>query len=369
MTPPPTFDWDRHPHAKAVLLPALRGERPVPQVILICGLPGSGATELAETLAAHLLSNTPTDPETLARTAGRVQRRAHPDLTWATPTGAAGMRVEDVQPVLRTAALRPGEAPAVVAVIDGADTLNQASGNRLLKTLEEPPSFLHIILLAANPNAILATIRSRCQHVNLRPLTDQQIEQLLLNEGAEPDTAADCARLANGNLTTARTLATADGTQIRQTVSAFAAAAAKHADPELAIKTILNLAAAAETAAAQQVEERLADERQLLPAKEQTKHERDSADVVKRAKRNAHTATIDLALTVLALRCHNAAVNADTDQSSVAWVLASQMAEHARLTLPLNVHKRLALRALAEQLTEALELRKKPAQPAAAQAA
>lgn len=92
-----------------------------------------------------------------------------------------------------------------IAIIDDADLLNDASGNALLKTLEEPPAHSLLILIGSNLDGILPTIRSRCQMLRFRPLATQEVTKLLLREGLadDPRTAAEAAALSDGSLTTA----------------------------------------------------------------------------------------------------------------------------------------------------------------------
>src|SRR5262249_48264438 len=105
-------------------------------------------------------------------------------------------------------ALAPMEGRRKIAIIDDADLFNDASGNALLKTLEEPPAHSLLILLTTNPELLLPTIRSRCQIVPLRPLAAEHVRKLLLAEGlvACDAEALDVARIAAGSLETARQL-------------------------------------------------------------------------------------------------------------------------------------------------------------------
>ena len=74
------------------------------------------------------------------------------------------------QPVVAAATHTPFESARRVFVIEGADTMNDQAANRMLKTLEEPPAFTHLLLLADSREEVLATIASRCQHVRFDPL-------------------------------------------------------------------------------------------------------------------------------------------------------------------------------------------------------
>ena len=91
---------------------------------------------------------------------------AHPDLTWVAPSGAHEMLVSDIDgPVVSAASKTPFEASCRVFVIERVDELGDEAANRMLKTLEEPASFVHLILLTDRLVEVLPTIRSRCQLV------------------------------------------------------------------------------------------------------------------------------------------------------------------------------------------------------------
>ena len=173
---------DGHPHAQALLLPVLPrdGERPAREpahAYLFHGPHGAGKRTVARALAAALLAEGARAPEAVA---GRVARDAHPDLTWVTPSGAGEMLVADIdQAVVAAAAHTPFESRRRVFVIEDAHTLNDQAANRLLKTLEEPPPFAHLVLLAPSPREVLPTIASRCQLVRFDPLPSARIEERL----------------------------------------------------------------------------------------------------------------------------------------------------------------------------------------------
>lgn len=95
-----------------------------------------------------------------------------------------------------------------IAIIDDADLLNDASANALLKTLEEPPRNSLIILIASHPEAILPTIRSRCQVLRFTPLSTDQVQQVLIQENLADDaeSARQAAGLSGGSLIEAQRL-------------------------------------------------------------------------------------------------------------------------------------------------------------------
>src|SRR5687768_8954890 len=92
----------------------------------------------------------------------------HPDVGLVLPF-RRNLNVDAIRALEREANFRPYEAQARVFIIDEADKMNDAASNALLKTLEEPPSTSHIILIASRADTLLPTIRSRCQTIRFAP--------------------------------------------------------------------------------------------------------------------------------------------------------------------------------------------------------
>ncbi len=125
----------------------------------------------------------------------RVQHDVHPDLHWVRPSGWADLRVDDIKPVVSAASHTPFESRRRVFVIERVEAMNDNAANRLLKTLEEPPSFAHLILLTDRLDGVMATIVSRCQLVRFAPAPVGEIAEALRAEGVDDATADACARL------------------------------------------------------------------------------------------------------------------------------------------------------------------------------
>src|SRR5205807_9370302 len=147
------------------------------------GPAGTGKRTIARAFAAALLADGAADPQAVRE---RVGRDAHPDLTWVRPSGAAEMLVSDVEePVVAAAARTPFESARRVFVIERVETMNDETANRLLKTLEEPPSFVHMLLLTDRRAGVAPTIASRCQHVRFTPLPAARLATELEGEGVD----------------------------------------------------------------------------------------------------------------------------------------------------------------------------------------
>lgn len=130
----------------------------------------------------------------------RVFLSQHPDVGIVIPY-KRNLRVDAIRDLEREAYFRPYEAKARVFIVDDADKMNDAASNALLKTLEEPPSTSHIILLSSRADSLLATIRSRCQTIRFGPVGYGEIERYLIAIGDfSPDDAALAARVSGGSI-------------------------------------------------------------------------------------------------------------------------------------------------------------------------
>src|SRR5207237_9075795 len=127
----------------------------------------------------------------------------HPDLVWLAPVGAQHMVEEVRERVIRAAAYRPFEGGKRVFVVEAAEAMRDESQNALLKSLEEPPRFVHLILLSSDQEGLLETVASRCQTIEFAPLPAAVLEAQLAGEG-DADEVAAAARLAAGGPARAR---------------------------------------------------------------------------------------------------------------------------------------------------------------------
>jgi DNA polymerase-3 subunit delta' len=106
----------------------------------------------------------------------------HPDVGLIYPVGKE-ILVDAMRDVEREANFRPYEGAARFFIIEKADKMRIETSNALLKTLEEPPETSHLFLITSRLNALLPTIRSRCQVIRFAPLQTEEIEQHLLKDG------------------------------------------------------------------------------------------------------------------------------------------------------------------------------------------
>lgn len=267
---------------------------------LFAGPPGTGKRAAARAFAAEILAIGAPDAADARRRAAQ-DPSPHPDLEWLTPPGTQHLVDEVRERVIRGAAYRPFEGERRVFVIEAADAMADESQNALLKTLEEPPAFAHLILLSAEPTALLETVISRCQEVRFAPLSAELVEQRLAAEdlGSGADLAA-AARLCGGDTDRARFLLSEAGRELRARCEVCARGASAGDAGERPWLALLEAADAAGSAAAERVTARLAEAAEGLDAKQAGRLRREAEDTAKRAARARRTEVLDLSLALCA---------------------------------------------------------------------
>jgi len=354
---------ERHPHARALLTPALPPGR-ASHAYLFAGPAGAGKREIARAFAAALIAD---GASADSEAAARVTRGTHPDLTWVTPSGAAEMLVSDIdEPVVAAATRTPFEARRRVFVIERAETLGDATANRLLKTLEEPAEFVHLILLTARPADVLETVASRCLLVRFEAPSVEQLAGELRERGVAPEQAQACARLALGDGERAAALALGEGPALREAAERYATAALRDELARRPWAALLELSERAGAGASAELAQRQAQELELLPRSERARAEREHQDALRRTARRHAQAALDLGLATAGLVYRDAAILAHgagelvhaTDRWAALEELAREQAparlqralalvEGAREALALNATEELTLESLA----------------------
>jgi DNA polymerase-3 subunit delta' len=334
---------------------------------LFVGPSGSGKAAAARAFAAELLARGAGDPEE-ARRRALADPSPHPDLAWLRPPGNQHL-VEDVRrEVIGSVSYRPFEGERRVFVVEAADAMAEESQNALLKTLEEPPPYAHLILITAEPAAVLDTVRSRCQRIDFAALPPEALERRLAAEfpGADAERLRALARLGGGDLNRALLLGTPTGERLRARAEASARAALSGAIGErpwtdlLALATELGKTEGA--AVAEAADERAAE---IGKGRDADRIRREGGEAAKRAERRARTAAVDLALGLVASwftdviavveGAPELARNADRTAELVADAegadpaaarAAAELAMDTRARLRVNVNEELALDAL-----------------------
>ena len=218
--------WQERVYAQAVA--ALAAGR-LGHGLLLCGPEKLGKRAVAERLAQRVLCRTPAGdrPCGRCRSCTLFQARTQadpvetrPDGSLAHPWGHPGhpdagfvghafndktkkMRgeivIEQIRALSERLALTPQAGGAQVVIVDPADAINHAAANALLKTLEEPVPGRYLWLVTAHPQALPATIRSRCQRLEFRLPPRSEALAWLHARGHAPAAAAEALDAARGH--------------------------------------------------------------------------------------------------------------------------------------------------------------------------
>jgi len=356
--------------AQAALAAALAA--PV-HAYLFAGPPGSGKRAAARAFAAELLADGAPDADD-ARRRALADPSPHPDLVWLAPPGTQHL-VEEVRGrMITAAAYRPFEGRRRAFVIEAADAMADESQNALLKTLEEPAPFVHLILITSEPAALLETVRSRCQPVRFAPVPEDavraRLEELGLGSGEEERRAV--ARLAGGDTERAAFLLGDEGRELRAGARACVEAALSGELGDAPWQELLGAAEAAGARAGEEARTRLANlatefgEGEGPAGRRRT---RDAEETSKRAARRARTEALDLGLALMAASLRDVAAfaegagdvvltvdDADALQEAATGLdarrarRAAELVMDTRRRLSVNVGEELALEALTFRL-------------------
>ncbi len=195
-------------HLLKRLEPSLR-QRRQSHAYLLSGPPHVGKMTLAINLAQAVnCLEGPGVPCGSCTQCARIAQGLHADIrTLAPGQGEEGrsaktvIGIDAIKEVVLQVSLSPFEGSSSVVILDGAESMSDEAANALLKTLEEPPPQVMFLLLTANEDAVLPTVRSRCQTLAMTPLSkDQMVDRLATGHQATPEQAEQLFRLSRGCL-------------------------------------------------------------------------------------------------------------------------------------------------------------------------
>lgn len=184
---------------KKILKRALQKNK-VPNSFLFFGPEGIGKKDMALVVAKAMncLQKKDDACESCA-SCGAINNGNFPDVMVLSPQKEV-LKIEQMRILKQTAYLKPMIGKRRVFVIENSEKMNTEASKSLLKILEEPPLFSHIILLTNNPYLIIPTIKSRCQILNFSPVSREDIEKVLMERGYEAEKAKIISLLVRGNL-------------------------------------------------------------------------------------------------------------------------------------------------------------------------
>lgn len=288
---------EHQPAARAALVAALEAPS---HAYLFSGPRGAGKRAAARAFVAELVAEGAADPDG-ARRRALADPSPHPDIAWLRPPGAQHL-VEEVRTrVITAAAFRPFESSRRAFVIEAAEDMAEESQNALLKTLEEPAPYAHILLLTAEPAALLDTVRSRCQTVRFNTLPLAAVEARLaeLAPAADANARRAAARLAGNDSELAAELLVSPGSDLREAAMAVVGAASAGDLSGAPWRGLLALSDEAGEQASTRARDALAAAAEEAGETAQKRGQRSAEDAVRRAARQARTAALDTSLALM----------------------------------------------------------------------
>ena len=174
---------------------------------------GSGKKLLASLFAMTLQCETQgIEPCMQCTSCKKALSKNHPDIINITHEKPNSIGIEEIrQQLIDDVAIKPYESRYKIYIINEAQKMTLQAQNALLKTIEEPPAYAVILLLADNPDSLLPTISSRCVILNLKPVSDNLVKSYLMERMHIPDYQAEVdASFAQGNIGKAERIATSE---------------------------------------------------------------------------------------------------------------------------------------------------------------
>lgn len=185
----------------------------VSHAYILNGPDDSGKKMIAEAFAMALQCETKgTEGCMECHSCKQALSKNQPDIIYVTHEKPNTISVDDIRRQIRADVdIKPYASPYKIYIVDEAQKMNAQAQNALLKTIEEPPAYVVILLLTNNADAFLPTIRSRCITLNLKVVPDEEIKRYLMESYQIPDYQAEiCTAFAQGNVGKAIKLASSE---------------------------------------------------------------------------------------------------------------------------------------------------------------
>ena len=187
--------------------------RKISHAYIINGEQGMGKKTIAKAFAMTLqCEKKGLQPCMECRSCKQASTGNHPDIRWVSHEKPAVISVEEIRSQINgDVQIKPYSSEYKIYIVDDASKMNTAAQNALLKTIEEPPSYVIILLLTDNKETLLSTIHSRCVTMEMKPVKDSEIIKYLIEKEHIVDyRAREVTGFAGGNIGKAIKLASSD---------------------------------------------------------------------------------------------------------------------------------------------------------------
>lgn len=185
----------------------------VSHAYILEGETGSGKKMLAKAFAQALQCETHgADSCQECHSCKMAESGNHPDIIWVKHEKPNTISVDEIRSQVNgDIGIKPYNGSYKIYIVDEADKMNEQAQNALLKTIEEPPAYAVILLLARQTGSFLPTILSRCITLSLKPVEEEKITEYVLGHtNLSREEAEFCAGYSMGNLGKAMSLATSE---------------------------------------------------------------------------------------------------------------------------------------------------------------
>ena len=208
-----SFGDVRGHEATLTLLKERLGRQCLPHALLFYGPRGVGKQKVAWALAKALVCEKyPQSVCGCCPSCKKAQMKSHPDISRLEPEGKSRIiKIEHIREMKSRVVLKPLEGKSQVVILEEAHKMNPEAQNAFLKVLEEPPQNVYFVLLSPDPQALLPTVRSRCQKFKFDPLNlEDQVAILTEDCGVGLEEASELATISEGSMEKALQMREAD---------------------------------------------------------------------------------------------------------------------------------------------------------------
>ncbi len=166
---------------------------------LFTGIDGIGKRMIAKEFAKMLMCLNEIKYCNNCKSCIEFDTNNNPDFFYIEPDGNS-IKIEQIRDLQKKVWEKPIISNKKIFIIDNSDKMTVEAQNCLLKTLEEPPEYITIILITSNENKLLTTIKSRCMKISFNKISDKDIKEYLDVQFGKLDISNDIIKIANGSI-------------------------------------------------------------------------------------------------------------------------------------------------------------------------
>lgn len=186
-------------NVKSILTKSLNNKTVLHSYMFI-GEQGIGKKQIAMQFAKMILCENYNDGEcNQCKSCIEFESSNNPDFKFIEPEGKV-IKIDQIRELQTKVAEKPVNSGRKVYLINDADLMTKEAQNCLLKTLEEPPEYIVIILIVSNENRVLTTIKSRCMKIHFDKINDQEIKKYLIETCGVNDLNNNILKMCDGSI-------------------------------------------------------------------------------------------------------------------------------------------------------------------------